>query len=291
VSNCHFDALLELTNGDMDDGYITSEELGALQVAGYCNVVTRYICDRDGNLSAYKEGAPEEEACPYILHFPEVDEMKDIGSAPYCCISSTPTLLYNWCIETSFFSCSIFVKYTSPQPPLQELDHTTCKYRHTVVSHESKWGTFILEKSIVRFLSATSSFVSCTLLSRSNILLVIQSRKNWKVDNLMGITFFVAIITSDKIVVLETSTFTHSLFLIEQIRPLNTQHQHTQSCVLLVFLQRCYTQLFKSNSLATKTIIFRIVGRRHHPPLALTLMGASILILTTLLSDCTLLSR
>jgi hypothetical protein len=57
VSNRHFDALLELTNGDMEDGYITSEELGALQVVGYCNVVTHYISDRAGNLSAYKEGA------------------------------------------------------------------------------------------------------------------------------------------------------------------------------------------------------------------------------------------
>jgi hypothetical protein len=35
VSNRHFDALLDLTNGDMEDGYITSEELGVLQVAGY----------------------------------------------------------------------------------------------------------------------------------------------------------------------------------------------------------------------------------------------------------------
>jgi hypothetical protein len=52
VSNRHFDALLELTNDDTEDGYITSEELGVLQVAGYCNVVTQYIRDRDGKLSA-----------------------------------------------------------------------------------------------------------------------------------------------------------------------------------------------------------------------------------------------
>jgi hypothetical protein len=61
VSNRHFDALLELTNGDMEDGYITSEEVGVLQVAGYCNVVTHYIRDRAGKLSAYKKGAAEEE--------------------------------------------------------------------------------------------------------------------------------------------------------------------------------------------------------------------------------------
>jgi hypothetical protein len=42
VSNRHFDALLELTNGDMEDGYITSKELETLQVAGYCNVVIHY---------------------------------------------------------------------------------------------------------------------------------------------------------------------------------------------------------------------------------------------------------
>jgi hypothetical protein len=40
VSHRHFDALLELTNGDMEDEYITSEELAALQVSGYCIVVT-----------------------------------------------------------------------------------------------------------------------------------------------------------------------------------------------------------------------------------------------------------
>jgi hypothetical protein len=39
VSYHHFYALLELTNGDMEGGYITREELAALQVAGYCNVV------------------------------------------------------------------------------------------------------------------------------------------------------------------------------------------------------------------------------------------------------------
>jgi hypothetical protein len=61
VSNRHLDALLELANGDMEDGYITSEELGALQVAGYCNVVTHCIRDRAGKLSAYKEDAAEEE--------------------------------------------------------------------------------------------------------------------------------------------------------------------------------------------------------------------------------------
>jgi hypothetical protein len=52
VSNHHFDAFLELTNGDMEDGYITREELGALQVAGYCNVATHYIHDRAGKLPA-----------------------------------------------------------------------------------------------------------------------------------------------------------------------------------------------------------------------------------------------
>jgi hypothetical protein len=60
VSNSHFNALLDLPNGDMEDGYITSEELGVLQVAGYCNVVTHYIRDRAGKLLAYKEGADEE---------------------------------------------------------------------------------------------------------------------------------------------------------------------------------------------------------------------------------------
>jgi hypothetical protein len=79
VSNRNFDALLELTNGDMEDGYITSKEFGALQVAGHCNVVTYYIRDRAGKLSTYKEGAAEEEEYLYIFHFPEVDEMKDIG--------------------------------------------------------------------------------------------------------------------------------------------------------------------------------------------------------------------
>jgi hypothetical protein len=79
VSNHHFDALLDLTNGDMEDGYITSEKLGALQVAGYCNIVTHYIRDRAGKLSAYKEGAADEEEYPYVFDFPEVDEMKDIG--------------------------------------------------------------------------------------------------------------------------------------------------------------------------------------------------------------------
>jgi hypothetical protein len=72
-SNRYFDALLEMTNGEMEDGYITSEELGALQVAGYCNLVTHYIHDRSGKLSAYKEGAAEEEEYPYVFHFPEVD--------------------------------------------------------------------------------------------------------------------------------------------------------------------------------------------------------------------------
>jgi hypothetical protein len=53
--------------------------LRALQVAGYCNVVTNYIRDRAGKLSAYKEGAAEEEEYPYVFHFTEVDEMKDTG--------------------------------------------------------------------------------------------------------------------------------------------------------------------------------------------------------------------
>jgi hypothetical protein len=79
VSNRHFDALLELTNGDMEDGYITSKESGALQVAGYCNIVTHYIGERAGKSSAYKEGAAEEEEYMYLFHFPEVDKMKDIG--------------------------------------------------------------------------------------------------------------------------------------------------------------------------------------------------------------------
>jgi hypothetical protein len=35
VCHRHFDALLELTNGDEEDAYITSDELVALQVAGY----------------------------------------------------------------------------------------------------------------------------------------------------------------------------------------------------------------------------------------------------------------
>jgi hypothetical protein len=51
----------------------------SLQVAGYCNVVTHYIRDRSGKLSAYKEGAAEEEEYPYVFHFLEVDEMKDVG--------------------------------------------------------------------------------------------------------------------------------------------------------------------------------------------------------------------
>jgi hypothetical protein len=79
VSHRHVDALLELTNGDMEDAYITSEELAALQVAGHCNVVTDYIRDRAGKFSAYKEGIAEEEVYPYVFHFPEVDELKDIG--------------------------------------------------------------------------------------------------------------------------------------------------------------------------------------------------------------------
>jgi hypothetical protein len=41
--------------------------------------VTRYIRDRAGKLSAYKEGAAEEEEYPYVFHFPKVNEMKDIG--------------------------------------------------------------------------------------------------------------------------------------------------------------------------------------------------------------------
>jgi hypothetical protein len=63
----------------MEDGYITSKESGALQVTGYCNIVTHYIRDRAGKWSAYNEGASEEEEYPYVFHFPEVDEMKDIG--------------------------------------------------------------------------------------------------------------------------------------------------------------------------------------------------------------------
>jgi hypothetical protein len=41
--------------------------------------VTYYICDRAGKLSAYKEGVTKEELYPYVFHFPEVDELKDIG--------------------------------------------------------------------------------------------------------------------------------------------------------------------------------------------------------------------
>jgi hypothetical protein len=69
VSNLHVDVLLELINGDMGDGYITSEELGALQVAGYCNELTHYILDRAGKLSSYKEGAAEEEEYMYVFHY------------------------------------------------------------------------------------------------------------------------------------------------------------------------------------------------------------------------------
>jgi hypothetical protein len=66
----------------MEDGYIESEEFGALQVAGYCNLVTHYIRDRAGKLSAYKEGAEEEE----------VDEMKDIGGPRSKRIIDVPAL-------------------------------------------------------------------------------------------------------------------------------------------------------------------------------------------------------
>jgi hypothetical protein len=41
--------------------------------------VTYYICDRSDKLSAYKEGVAEEEVYMYVFHFPEVNEMKDIG--------------------------------------------------------------------------------------------------------------------------------------------------------------------------------------------------------------------
>jgi hypothetical protein len=92
VFNRHFDALLELANGDMEDGYIASEELGVLLVAGYCNVVTHYIRDRAGKLSAYKEAAAEEEEYPYVFHFPEVDEMKDIGGHRLKSIIDVPAL-------------------------------------------------------------------------------------------------------------------------------------------------------------------------------------------------------
>jgi hypothetical protein len=51
----------------------------ALQVSGYCNVVTDFIRDRSGKLSAYKEDVAEEEVYPYVFHFLEVDKMKDIG--------------------------------------------------------------------------------------------------------------------------------------------------------------------------------------------------------------------
>jgi hypothetical protein len=66
-------------NGDMEDKYITSKELVALKVADYCNLATFYIHDRAGKLSAYKEDAAGEEVYPYVFHFPEVDELKDIG--------------------------------------------------------------------------------------------------------------------------------------------------------------------------------------------------------------------
>jgi hypothetical protein len=65
--------------------------LGTLQVAVYCNVVTRYILDRAGKLSAYKEGADEEEECPYVFQFPEVDKMKDIGGPRLKSIIDVPT--------------------------------------------------------------------------------------------------------------------------------------------------------------------------------------------------------
>jgi hypothetical protein len=92
VSNHHFDALLDLTNGDTEDGYITSEELGALQVSGYCNVVKHHIHDRAGKLSAYKEGAAEEEEYLYVFDFPEVDKMKDIGGPRSKRIMNVPGL-------------------------------------------------------------------------------------------------------------------------------------------------------------------------------------------------------
>jgi hypothetical protein len=43
VCHCHFDTLLELKNGDDEDACITSDELAALQVAGYCNEVMLHL--------------------------------------------------------------------------------------------------------------------------------------------------------------------------------------------------------------------------------------------------------
>jgi hypothetical protein len=79
VCRHHYDDFLELTNGDEDDAFMTSDEFAALQVAGNCNVVTYYICDRSGKSTAYKEGIIDNEVYPYVFHFPEGNELKDFS--------------------------------------------------------------------------------------------------------------------------------------------------------------------------------------------------------------------
>jgi hypothetical protein len=81
VSTRHYDALLEQANGDDEEAYITTNELTALQFAGYCNVVTDYIRDMATKLTAYKEGIAEEDIRPYIFIFPEVNELVDEGGS------------------------------------------------------------------------------------------------------------------------------------------------------------------------------------------------------------------
>jgi hypothetical protein len=81
VSTLHYEALLEQVNGDDEESYLTTNELTALQFAGYCNVVTDYIRDRATKLTAYKEGIAEEDVHQYIFIFPEVDELVGEGGS------------------------------------------------------------------------------------------------------------------------------------------------------------------------------------------------------------------
>jgi hypothetical protein len=73
--------LLEQVNGGKEEAYITTNELTALQFAGYCNVVTDYIRDRATKITAYNKGISEEYIHPYIFIIPEVDELVDEGGS------------------------------------------------------------------------------------------------------------------------------------------------------------------------------------------------------------------
>jgi hypothetical protein len=50
-----------------------------LQFAGYCNVVTDYIRDRNKKLTAYNKGISGEDIHPYIFIFPELNKLVDEG--------------------------------------------------------------------------------------------------------------------------------------------------------------------------------------------------------------------